>query len=957
MALLPSSSYTPPASATVLGKIKLTGDLGGTANTPLIKRTTRFIVAPYGDTRPADYTCASPTGNQIEINQAIVAANALTNGGVVDLLDGSFTVSASIVPLNNVWIRGQGMFATKIGITSSANTNIFGNRSVYSGSNPWTKGIISDLEIDGSGLDTSSTVGKGIDGVGSVDCKITRLYVHDTVATGIGFDDYQSGTVTECIVQNCGYNNKRIISAASWSASTFTFTTTISHGYSAGVQATGTLTSTGIVNDGDIVVIAAKTYTFKTTLSGAAYEVAINGSAANALSNLKLAVNLTGTAGVNYGLNTFKNPSVTAGTLTSTTLALTAISFGTSGNSLATTTTGANLSFGSSTLTGGITGDRIVVAGMTPAAYNGVYNITSVTSATTFTIGTSNNSGLLNIASDPGTATVFGTTSDFLIGHNGIGIASGAMTVESMVITNNFCISNQNNNYLIEVNAQNTGQNASYIFSNNYSMTAGNCGYRNTGSLNTQFNNNFDYGSLVGCVISPSTSSKTITNASWSGGVATYTTSSAHGFPVGAKVTIDHITPTGFNGFYTIQSAPTTTTFTVNITSDPGAILDIDIATAVWNKDPTDGTQIINNIFSANQSYGIQSTSQGNNMLIKNNIIKSGAGYGMNLSNPSYIQIVGNEIYSNGRQGIYISSSSYTQAEHIIVSQNTVYNNGTRVANTYDGIELDPGTTAPLAHITLQDNHVFDDQDTKTQRYGVLLRSGGLLTYVMLSNNELVGNLTAGVLIQNTSDTIWIVNNPGVNPIGKSSLGSISGAVTFDTTLANYFTATLTGNITATMPASIVQGTTMTWILQQGGSGGNTITLPGNTNSGNGLVLSTALNAVDIITWIYDLGTTKWRILSSNIATGNQLSLVTKGANYTLTDADDIVKFNASGKILTFHDATIAKKKRYTIKNSSSGSMTFATTSSQTVDGSTTGTIVSNQAIEAVPDGANWIIT
>lgn len=65
----------------------------------------------------------------------------------------------------------------------------------------------------------------------------------------------------------------------------------------------------------------------------------------------------------------------------------------------------------------------------------------------------------------------------------------------------------------------------------------------------------------------------TITGATWSGGVATYTTSANHTLAVGDKTVIAGITPTGYNvaAGAIVLSVPTTTSFTVAIASDPGA--------------------------------------------------------------------------------------------------------------------------------------------------------------------------------------------------------------------------------------------------------------------------------------------------------------------------------------------------------------------------------------------------
>jgi hypothetical protein len=120
-------------------------------------------------------------------------------------------------------------------------------------------------------------------------------------------------------------------------------------------KATGTLTSDGTAPaDNDTVTIGSTTYTFRTTLTGAANEVLIGASAAAALTDLKAAINATAGAGTTYGTGTTANADATAGTLTSTTLALTAKVAGTAGNSVATTETSSHLSFGAATLTGAV---------------------------------------------------------------------------------------------------------------------------------------------------------------------------------------------------------------------------------------------------------------------------------------------------------------------------------------------------------------------------------------------------------------------------------------------------------------------------------------------------------------------------------------------------------------------------------------------------------------------------
>lgn len=87
-----------------------------------------------------------------------------------------------------------------------------------------------------------------------------------------------------------------------------------------------------------------------------------------------------------------------------------------------------------------------------------------------------------------------------------------------------------------------------------------------------------DRGTSSGCTVAVSTSpvemfftAGTLSGASWSSGVATYTTSAPHQMQPGEFVTINGATASGYNisGFI-IASVPTTTTFTVAMASNPG---------------------------------------------------------------------------------------------------------------------------------------------------------------------------------------------------------------------------------------------------------------------------------------------------------------------------------------------------------------------------------------------------
>lgn len=134
---------------------------------------------------------------------------------------------------------------------------------------------------------------------------------------------------------------------------TYTFKTALT-----GVKATATLTSDATApSDGDTVTVDGVTYTFKTALSSPAQknQVLIGVSAAVALDNLKIAINASGgTEGTEYSVGTVAHPTVTATTNTNTTQVVEARDFGTRPNSFITAETSSHLSWGGSTLSGGV---------------------------------------------------------------------------------------------------------------------------------------------------------------------------------------------------------------------------------------------------------------------------------------------------------------------------------------------------------------------------------------------------------------------------------------------------------------------------------------------------------------------------------------------------------------------------------------------------------------------------
>lgn len=85
---------------------------------------------------------------------------------------------------------------------------------------------------------------------------------------------------------------------------------------------------------------------------------------------------------------------------------------------------------------------------------------------------------------------------------------------------------------------------------------------------------------------------------------------------------------------------------------------------------------------------------------------------------------------------------------------------------------------------------------------------------------------------------------------------------------------------------------------------------------------------------------------------------VTKTAAYTLTNEDDIVEWTSGTVNATLPSAALTRPfQRFVLKNTGAGVITIVTTSGQTVDGNTSGslTLTSDQSMTVISDGANWI--
>jgi len=117
----------------------------------------------------------------------------------------------------------------------------------------------------------------------------------------------------------------------------------------------------------DTVTIGTKVYSFQTNLTNTDGHVQIAATTANSIANFIAAINLGPGEGVRYAPAMTANSDVTAVIGAGTSIVATAKNSGPSGNSIATTETATNASWGAATLTGGAGSPILLLAELVPS--------------------------------------------------------------------------------------------------------------------------------------------------------------------------------------------------------------------------------------------------------------------------------------------------------------------------------------------------------------------------------------------------------------------------------------------------------------------------------------------------------------------------------------------------------------------------------------------------------------
>lgn len=245
-----------------------------------------------------------------------------------------------------------------------------------------------------------------------------------------------------------------------------------------------------------------------------------------------------------------------------------------------------------------------------------------------------------------------------------------------------------------------------------------------------------------------------------------------------------------------------------------------------------------------------------------------------------------------------------------------VYNDGTNwfAAGLFNSSQL---TTAP---------------DATTSSKGIVQLAGSL-----------AGTATSPTVVN-------VTDSNGVQAIGTTATASA----------VNYLNVTnaATGGAVTIAPA----GTDPNIPLNIQGKGTGTVNIRSASNSTSGIKIQNATGANTIM----DFDTSNLRAgirtvtptSSLHVAGSFSTALATKSSAYTLTETDSTILATGTTTI-TLPSASSITGRMYTVKKTDSAgtSITVATTSSQTIDGSTTYTLSAQyQSITVQSDGTNWIV-
>jgi len=315
--------------------------------------------------------------------------------------------------------------------------------------------------------------------------------------------------------------------------------------------------------------------------------------------------------------------------------------------------------------------------------------------------------------------------------------------------------------------------------------------------------------------------------------------------------------------------------------------------------------------------------------------------YSAPINNGSYnISIGAYSSQSNTTGGYNTSIGNCASNKNTVGNFNVSMGNGSLFSNLSGGFNIALGNTslytslgnnniglgAQAGYFWTGSNMLFVDSVANYNRKTVADNlSASIITGVMAVspvNQILTFNALVGINAQSPSAQFQI------NPITTSTVGQIISSISGQT-------------------ADLLQfrnnaGTILANINNSGALSAASITKTGGTAS----QFLKADGSVDSNTYLTSSG-------------GLTLAYTAQTANYGIQSTDYLINCTTNSFSVTLPSATSIAGKVYIIKNSGTGNITILTTSSQTIDGQSSGYwIISNKnSMELMSDGANWIIT